>query len=260
MIKLHIEDATLSTLDPSLLPHVQWKSIRVGDLEGVSTEILNKYLFNMSNPVIKSLLKNKRVQTENLTIDQWKDVLTSAYNEGWNILQLFQLPYDAIQAVLEDNYLNHWYSSSIAETQLALPVTDALKMLNANSFNNMIVSGSNPALRHFMFTDEGVAIIKSRQRDGIVRRLRYLTTEEFAKFNVSFKNRTITPTILRRANACTDGQRYCRQVLTELGRDSITWDEAMIELRVNPALRKRSSLMQYVDWVYDRSSELELVN
>ena len=41
MIKLQIEDATLQTLDKALLPHVQWKSIRICDLEGVDTEILN---------------------------------------------------------------------------------------------------------------------------------------------------------------------------------------------------------------------------
>jgi hypothetical protein len=259
MIKLQIEDATLSTLDPSLLPHVQWKSIRVSDLEGVDKEILNKYLFKMSTPVVKSLLKNSRVQPDNMDIEEWKQVLTSAYDDGWNILKVLQLPYDVIQAVLEDSYLNRRYGERMAETQLSLPVADGLKLLNSNSFNNMIISGSNPALRHFMFTDEGIEIIKKRG-DGIVSRLRYLTTEEYAKFNVTFKNRTINPQVLRRANACSDGQRYCRLVLKELGRDSITWNEAMIELRVNPTLRKRSSLMMYVDWVYERSSTLESAN
>ncbi len=256
MIKLQIEDATLVTLDKALLPHVQWKSIRVGDLEGVDSEVLNTYLFKMSKPVIKSLIKNKRVNPSSLDNDQWVEVLENAYQEGWDVLSDVQMPYSAIRHIMENHRMRNRYGQQIARTQDRVPVAEALKVMDANTLNNVMFNNSNPALIHFMFTDEGLTILKSRA--NVIRHLRYLSTEEFAKVGRSFRNRRVSPAILRRASACDTGQRYCRDVLRSLNRDSITWNEAIQELRTNPVLRKRDSLSHYMDWVYERSEHLEL--
>jgi len=258
MIKLQIEDATLLTLDKALLPHVQWKSIRICDLEGVDTEVLNTYLFKMSKPIIKSLIKNKRANPTNLSTDQWVELLETAYyQDGWNVLADIQMPYTVIKDILGNNRTARRFGSQIACTQDAVPVTEALKLLDWREFNDVLISSRNPAIRHFMFTDEGLAILKTR--NDVTRNLRYLTTEEFRKIGRDFKNRTISTRALNRAGACDAGQRYCRDVLVELNRNSITWDEAIHEIRTNPVLRKRTHLLHYMDWIYERSQYLEEV-
>lgn len=258
MIKLQIEDATLVTLDKALLPHVQWKSIRIGDLEGVDTEVLNTYLFKMSKPIIKSLIKNKRVNPTNLSTDQWVEILDVAYyQDGWDVLADVQMPYNVIREILDNNRLVRRFGSQIARSQDAIPVVEALKLLDWRDFNEVLISSRNPAIRHFMFTDEGLAILKNRTE--VTRNLRYLTTEEFRKIGRDFKNRTISTRALNRAGACDAGQRYCRDVLVELNRTSITWDEAIHEIRTNPVLRKRTHLLHYMDWIYERSQYLEEV-
>lgn len=258
MIKLQIEDATLQTLDKALLPHVQWKSIRICDLEGVDTEILNTYLFKMSKPIIKSLIKNNRATPTNLNTEQWLEILENAYyQDGWNVLDTVQMPYHVINEILSNNRNARRFGSQIACTQDSIPVLDAIKLLDWREFNEILISSRNPAIRHFMFTDEGLAVLKSRT--DVTRNLRYLTTEEFRKIGRDFKNRTISARALNRAGACDAGQRYCRDVLTELNRTTITWDEAIHEIRTNPTLRKRSHLLHYMDWIYERSQYLEEV-
>lgn len=257
MIKLQIEDATLLTLDKALLPHVQWKSIRICDLEGVDTEVLNTYLFKMSKPIIKSLIKNKRANPTNLSTEQWVEIMEVAYyQDGWDVLADVQMPYSVIREILDNNRLARRFGSQIARSQDAIPVAEALKLLEWREFNDILISSRNPAIRHFMFTDEGLAILKSRS-DNIIRNLRYLTTEEFAKIGRQFRNRSISVRALNRAGACDAGQRYCRDVLAELNRTSITWNEAVHEIRTNPVLRKRTHLLHYMDWIYERSEYLE---
>jgi hypothetical protein len=257
MIKLQIEDATLQTLDKALLPHVQWKSIRIGDLEGVDAEILNTYLFKMAKPVIKSLIKNKRAVPSNLSTEQWLELLQISQYEDWDLLSAVQMPYRVIREILDNEYNRRNYGRAIASTQDSVPVVEALGLMNYHDLNNILCTNSNPAIKHFIFTDEGIAIMKKRH--DVVRSLRYLTTEEFQKLGRTFKNRTINPRVLNRAGACDSGQNYCREVLRELGRTSITWDEAIQEIRSNPTLRKRNSLMSYMDWIYDRSQYMEEV-
>lgn len=257
MIKLQMEDATLLTLDSALLPYVQWKSIRLSDLEGVDNEVLNTYLFKMSKPLIKSLIKNKRANPKNCTTEQWIEILEHAYyNEGWDILSDVQMPYNVIQDIVNNQIQLRRYGSRIARSQDAIPVVDALKLIDIGDLNKLLFNSLNPAIRHFMFTDEGIEIIKSR---NFTKGLQYLTTEEFNKLGYSIKNRTISTKSLNRADACDAGMKYCRDVLRELNRDSITWDEAIQEIRTNTNLRKRSHLLTYMDWVYSRLSRLEEV-
>lgn len=257
MIKLQIENATLNTLDKTLLPHVQWKSIRICDLEGVDSEVLNTYLLKMSTPVIKSLFKNKRVTPTNLSTQQWIEILETYYQDDWNLLDSVQLPYTVIQEILSNERNARRFGSQIASTQNSLPVVEAIKLMDIDGFHDTLTTSCNLAIRHFMFTDEGLDIME--KRNNITRNLIYLTTEEFRKLGRHFKNRTISTRSLNRAGACDTGQRYCRDVLAELNRTSITWDEAILEIRNNPNLRKRDKLLHYMNWIYDRSQNLEEV-
>ena len=257
MIKLQIDDATLATLDPSLLPFVQWKSLRLADFEGVSEEVLSANLFKMAKPVIKSLIKNNRVTTTSITDEQWIEIIDDAYNNSWNIMETVQLPYSVIMFILNDRRQRDRWSRSMATTQTAMPVTELLQYVDVGGLDNILYHGTNPALAHFMFTDEGLAILKERKIN--TRYFRSLTSAEFEKVGVRFRNRRISVQLLDRAGACDNGKSYCRKFLNELGLDSITWDEAIVMIRNSKKLQNRPSLYSYVSWVHERSNNLEAV-
>lgn len=254
MIKLCIEDITLNQLEPKLLPFVQWKSLKVSDLEGVSDEIISKYIFQMARPVMKSLIKNKNINLSHLTDEQWVELVHEAYNEDYSLFDYFQLPYSALMKLLETDRNVNRYSTAMAKTQKNLPVQEALRYGSTSFLNNVLLTNSNPALIDYMFSEEGVENLKKKSHHQY---LYYMTSEEAAKIGVrSIKNRRISPELLRRAGACHNGVSYCSKMLKELNLEQITWDEAINTIRNNPKLQKRSSLLEYMEWIYQRSSYL----
>ncbi|AMM44105.1 hypothetical protein FDG95_gp437 [Pectobacterium phage vB_PcaM_CBB] len=254
MIKLCIEDITLNQLEPKLLPFVQWKSLKVSDLEGVSDEIISKYIFQMARPVIKSMIKNKNIDFSHLTDDQWVDLVHEAYNDDYSLFDYFQLPYSALMKLLESDRNVNRYASAMAKTQKNMPVQEALRHASNSFLNHILLTNSNPALMDYMFSEEGIAQLKEKRHSQY---LQYLTSEEAKKIGArNIKNRRISPELLRRAGACHNGVSYCSKMLKELNLEQITWDEAIHTIRNNPKLQKRSSLLDYMEWIYQRSSHL----
>lgn len=249
MIKLVIEDATLATLDAALIPFVQWKGLKVSDLEGVSEEVLSKNIFKMSTTVIKSLIKNKRISTPKLSDDEWNDLAIDMHREDKNIFEYVQMPYSALRYILEQNYGKSRFASYIATTQESFPVQDALECLSASQLNTVLIQNTLPALVDFMFTEEGIEIMKKKND---LRYVQFLTTEEARKLGLTgnaLKNRRISTQLLRRAGACDAGANYCSRILKELKIESITWDEAIVRIRNNPKLQQRNSLISYMNWI-----------
>lgn len=255
MIKLCIEDATLATLDPALLPFVQWKGLKVSDMEGVSEEVISQNLFKMNSSVIKSLVKNNRVQVTNLTNEQWYELTTEMHQSGTNIFDIVQMPYRALKYILEQNYAKNRYALAIARTQQSLPVQDALGILDISSLNEVLYTNSTPALVDYMFTEEGIKVLKDK--NSSVTNLIFITTDEAKKLGLTGKNaqrnRTIDPRILRRAGACDAGSNYCNRILKELGVERITWNEAIMAIRNSPKLQNRDSLRGYMNWIRNNS-------
>jgi len=254
MIKLCIEDATLATLDPALIPFVQWKGLKVSDLEGVSDEVISQNLFKMNSSVIKSLVKNNRVQVTNLTNEQWYDLTTDMYQSDTNIFDMVQLPYRALKYILEQTYAKNRYGTAIASTQHSMPVQDSLEILGMSSLNEVLYTNSIPALVDYMFTEEGMKVLKNKGSG--LSNLIFVTTDEASKLGLSgssLRNRKIDPNILRRAGACDAGSNYCSRILKELGVERITWNEAIMTIRNSPKLQKRDSLRGYMNWIRNNS-------
>lgn len=259
MIKLVIEDATLATLDAALIPFVQWKGLKVSDLEGVSEEVLSKNLFKMSTPVIKSLIKNKRISTPTLTDAEWEELAVDMYREDKNIFEFVQMPYSALRYILDKPYSSGRFAQHIANTQESFPVQDALEIMSVGNINHNLITNKLPALTDFMFTPEGIEIMKKK---GNLNYIQFTTTEESRKLGLqgnALKNRRISTALLRRAGACDAGANYCRRILSELGVESITWNEAIHRIRSTPKLQTRDSLISYMNWIRENRSMSEVV-
>ncbi|AFC21984.1 hypothetical protein GAP32_524 [Cronobacter phage vB_CsaM_GAP32] len=254
MIKLCFEDKTLKDLDANLLPFVQWKSVTVADTEGVPTEVLSKYVFEMAKPVMKSLVKNNRIDLSNLNTKQWIDLIDEANRDGYSIFDLVQVPYGVIMEIMNDGTRRRRHASKIARTQNQMPVELALKHLDTYSIKDVMRTGSNMALLDYMFSDEGVSILKLEHN---VNHFTYVTSAEAAKLGLKIKNRTISTGVLRRAGACSNGMSYCTKILKELNVDSITWDDAIKTIRSNPKLQNRASLFEYMDWIVAHSRRMD---
>lgn len=259
MIKLVIEDATLATLDAALIPFVQWKGLKVSDLEGVSEEVLSKNMFKMSTPVIKSLIKNKRVSTPALTDAEWEELAIDMHREDKNIFEFVQMPYSALRYITNQHYGAIRFANHIAMSQESFPVQDALEHLNTGQLNLILIKNSLPALLDFMFTDEGIAIMK--KKNGL-QNLHFTTTEESRKLGLqgnALKNRRISTQLLRRSGACDSGASYCQRILRELNVESITWNDAIMRIRNSPKLQQRDSLLGYMSWIRQNRSMDEVV-
>lgn len=255
MIKLCV-DTTLSELEDKFLPYVQWKSIKVSDLENVDDAIISKYIFQMSEPVIKSVITNQKhnIDLSHLSDEEWEELVNDAYNSGYNLFKYFQLPYSALMHILKTDRNVNRHASAIAQHQINFPVQEALKYVNYVSLNNMLLTNSNPAIIDYMFTDEGAEKIKEiKNKINIV----YVTSEEAKKIGLSVKNHRINPEILRRAGACNNGISYCTKMLKELNRSEITWDDAIKTIRSNKKLQTRSSLLEYMHWIFNASRILD---
>ena len=259
MIKLVIEDATLATLDAALIPFVQWKGLKVSDLEGVSEEVLSKNMFKMSTPVIKSLIKNKRVSTPSLTDAEWNDLAIVMHREDKNIFEFVQMPYSALRYIMDQHYGANRFANHIAMSQESFPVQDALEHLSISQLNYVLIKNSLHALLDFMFTEEGIAIMK--KKNGL-HHLQFTTTDEAHKLGLNgnaLKNRRISTQLLRRAGACDAGANYCQRILRELNVESITWNDAIMRIRNSPKLQQRDSLIGYMNWIRENRSMSEVV-
>lgn len=252
MIKLCFEDKTLNDIDENLLPFVQWKSLKVSDFENVNSEIISKYIFELARPVMKSLIKAGRVNLSGIDDATWLTLADEAYYDGYNLFEIFQLPYSAIANILNNTNACNRHASNMAATQVNMPVADAIKHMSTYKISQALLKNSNPALIDFVFSDEGIAIMKTKR----INDLRYLTTSEAKKLGFETKNRTISPEILRRAGACGNGISYCTKMMKELGVTSIKWDDAILTIRNNPKYQTRSALLEYMEWIYSRSSYL----
>lgn len=248
MIKLCIENATLATLDPALLPFVQWKGLKVSDMEGVSDEVLSQNLFKMNKAVIKALIKNQRVNTSSIEDTDWYEIAREMYSNGDNLFDYVQLPYKTLKYIISQRTS---FQRMIASTQHAYPVQESVNSIDINSLNHVLYKNSLPALTDYIFTDEGAKHLKNAIGRNICN-LTFITTDEAKKLGLegnAVRNRTISVSILNRAGACEQGRNYCGRILRELGVESITWDEAIKTIRSNPKLQNRDSLKDYMEWI-----------
>lgn len=251
MVKLIIEGKKLSDFEPELLKFVEWKSITLDDIDGLSEEIVSKYLPYMSKSVIKHLIKKKQISTLNLSDDEWENLIVECINSGFkDIFNYIQIPYSVASKMV--NRKNSYYLNEMLSTQHSIPADVVLKKISGLKLNEILRTNSNPAIIDFMFTKEGIEIFRKRN----ISSLTYITSTESKKLGLTTgvpKNRRITPELLRRAGACDAGSSYCTRILKELGVDSITWDEAVMTIRNNPKLQNRPSLMTYMSWIKDNS-------
>lgn len=255
MIKVNF-DTKLKDLNADLLPFVQWKAVTLADLEDAPTEVLSKYVFEMARPVMKALITKKRVDISGISTDEWIGLLDECYNsEAYLLSDYVQLPYHVIMTMMETNYYRNRYGQAFARTQKQMPVEMVLKFLSLHYIGELLRTNSNPGLTDFMFTDEGIAIIKEKmdETSNINHRnfLAYITSEEGEKLGIKVKNITISPELLRRVGACDAGYNYCKKILRELGVERITWDDAVLTIRKDKKLQKRDSLKSYIGWIVE---------
>ena len=246
MIKLVIEDKTLADLDAALLPYVSWKSLKLSDLDNVSDSIISDYSYAMNTSVVKSLLKNNRINIKKLSDEHVMDMIENAYMSNFNIFDYIQLPYHLIKHILDNDILCNRYATKMADTQSNMPMKDAIKHFYGHSLDGVLYNNSNPALIDYLFSTDGINTYNELKYKPNIN---FITSTEAKKLGLNIKNRTINTEVLRRAGACDAGQNYCKKILSELNVESIKWDDAIMMIRNDPKLHNRAKLREYMMWI-----------
>lgn len=256
MIKLIIEDATINDLTSEQLKFLDWKSLTKTDLDAASTEIISKNCAKLSINMFRHACKTGKVTADAMSTDEWIDFIKEniVYNDDQKaFFGSVQLPYSVVNHFMNmsDRYARNRYVSIIMETQKCIPMDMILADISSSSLSTILRTGSNPALIDYMFSPEGIEIVKRRKFTN--DDLAYLTSTEAEKIGLRRKNYTISTKVLSRAGACSDGINYCRRTLKELNVDSIKWDDMIHVLRTNKQICSRAAVHNYISWIIGHS-------
>lgn len=262
MIKLIMENTSINDLTPEQLKYLDWKSVTKSDLENTKPEIISANISKLSPNTFRSVCKMGKVSFDAMKEDEWVDFINEHVRYNDDMEQFFgnlQLPYSLIQKLL-NGYRANSMKNIIYRTQHSVPMDEILKNIDNLNYLNYILRGvdKNDALIDFMFTEEGLAILKTK-RSAQLQNLQYLKSTEAEKLGLRVKNHTISPEVLRRAGACSDGINYCRRTLKELGLEKIKWDDMIDILRTNHKIATRPAIYNYVGWIIQSSRNLSRV-
>lgn len=252
MIKLIIEDATIDNLTSEQLKFLDWKSLTKADVDAASTQIISTNCTKLSVNMFRHACKTGKVTSDAMSPEEWIDFIKEniVYTEDQRpFFSSVQLPYSVVNHFLNmtDRYSRNRYVSILMQTQKCIPMDTILADIDSSTLNAILRTGSNPALIDYMFSPEGVEVLKRRKFTN--DDLAYITSTEAEKIGLRRKNYTISPKVLSRAGACSDGINYCRRTLKELNVDSIKWDEMIQVLRTNKQICSRAAVHNYISWI-----------
>lgn len=257
MIKL-IMDVSINDLTPEQLECLDWKSVTKTDLEDVKPEIISANVDKLSPNTFRAACKMGKITFDVMTEDEWIDFIHGHIRYSDEIEQFFssvQLPYSIIHKLLHNsNRSSASLRNAIYSTQKSIPMGEILKNTSTGHLSTVLRGvNKNSALIDYMFTEEGLEILKSK---GSLGNLQYLKSTEAEKLGLRVKNHTISPDILRRAGACSDGINYCRRTLKELELEKIKWDDMIEILRNNHKIASRPAIYNYTSWIIQSSRSI----